>query len=482
MKKELKLPRISEGEDTGIVSDVYVKKGDHVEEEQSVVAIESDKATVDVPAEFEGKVAEVRIQKGDEISVGDTLVVLETNGTEEESQEPARGEKSAEDEGEDQQENKAESVKEKGAEDEEHGVEDEEKPERSDDGEDPDKPVRDVRDEEEDAEAKEARAEGQEEHDADETGEAEEKTEERRSKEKEVGAAPLARKLARELGIDIADLQGDDAEARVTREDVLNHARDIIDQQTTGQQRREPESEGFDLPDFSRWGDTERHPMSQIRRATSKKTALSWKFIPHVTQFDKADITALESFRKQADESSDEKITVTAILLKVCAEALIHYPNFNASLDIRQKEVVLKKYVNIGVAVDTDRGLLMPVVRHVDTKSIPEIAAELVDISEKARAGRLSRDEMEGGNFAISNQGGIGGEAFTPIIFPPHVAILGVSRAEKVPVYDGEELRPRTVLPICVSYDHRLIDGADAARFLRWICGVLEQPMKLLMQ
>jgi pyruvate dehydrogenase E2 component (dihydrolipoamide acetyltransferase) len=489
MKKEIKLPRISEGEDTGVVSDVYVSKGDQVEEEQSIIAVESDKATVDVPVEISGKVAEGKVQKGDEISVGDTLIVLETNGSE--AEQGAEGE-----EREKEEEGKAEKTKVK-QEEEAQAKDARESEEPRDSGRAAQKKEEKGRDKKEDADTEKRQDDKPAEQEAktddrekvkksdDEVEEEGDQQQKKESSEKEVsskgvGAAPLARQFARELGIDLSELQGGDPDARVTREQVFEYARKII--RDRSRSRRQTEDGGFELPDFSRWGDTERDPMTQIRRATAKKTARSWKHIPHVTQFDKADITALEEFRKAKDATTEPKLTITSFLLKVCAEALIQYPKFNASLDMQRKEVVLKQYINIGVAVDTEKGLLMPVIRDVDKKAIPEIAGELLELGDKARNGKLTADDMDGGNFAISNQGSIGGNAFTPIIFPPQVAILGVSRAAVEATFNKGEFLPRTILPLCVSYDHRLIDGADAARFLRLICETLEEPMNLLMQ
>ncbi|HKL39551.1 MAG TPA: 2-oxo acid dehydrogenase subunit E2, partial [Cryomorphaceae bacterium] len=212
-----------------------------------------------------------------------------------------------------------------------------------------------------------------------------------------------------------------------------------------------------------------------------KNTLQSWRHIPHVTQNDKANVSGLEAFLEKQNEKSDEKITLTAILLKVSAEALDEFPNFNASIDLQEKEMVYKKYFHIGVAVDTDDGLLLPVIKDVKEKSIAELAKELSDAAEKAREGKLTADEMKGGNFTISNLGGIGGTGFTPVIFPPQVAILGVSRTQTEAVFKDGEFSPQSMLPLSLSYDHRAVDGAGAARFLRWICESLEQPMNLMM-
>ena len=222
--------------------------------------------------------------------------------------------------------------------------------------------------------------------------------------------------------------------------------------------------------------------MSNIRRKTAEHLSHAWTTIPHVTQHDKADITALERLREQYGPQAERaggKLTVTAIALKAIAAALRRFPQFAASVDMARSQIVYKKYIHIGIAVDTDRGLLVPVIRDVDRKGIIELAVELSKASEKARAGKLSLDDMSGGVFSISNLGGIGGTAFTPVVNWPEVAILGISRGSHEPVFDGKVFQPRMMLPLSLSYDHRLIDGADAARFLRWVAEAFEQPFVL---
>ena len=238
------------------------------------------------------------------------------------------------------------------------------------------------------------------------------------------------------------------------------------------------------LPDFTKWGEVERKPMSNIRRKTAEHLGNAWNMIPHVTQHDKADITGIDALRKQYGarvERSGGKLTVTAVALKIVEAALRRFPQFNASIDQAKNEIVYKKAIHIGVAVDTDRGLLVPVIRDVDKKGIAELAADLAKASEKARAGKLSLDEMQGGGFTITNLGGIGGTAFTPIVNWPEVAILGMSRGGYEPVYNGQTFEPRMMLPLSLSYDHRVIDGADGARFLRWVAEAFEQPFSMIL-
>jgi pyruvate dehydrogenase E2 component (dihydrolipoamide acetyltransferase) len=240
------------------------------------------------------------------------------------------------------------------------------------------------------------------------------------------------------------------------------------------------------LPDFTRWGEVERQPMKAVRRKTAQHVAVAWTTIPHVTQHDFADITGLEELRKRyaaQAERAGGSLTITAIAAKVVAAALRVFPQFNVSIDMAADELIYKKYVNIGIAVDTEHGLLVPVIRDVDTKNILQISVELVQLSEKARARKIALDEMQGGCFSISNLGGIGGTSFTPIVNAPEVAILGISRARMEPVYNhAGGLAPRLMLPLSLSYDHRAIDGAAGARFLRWIVEALEQPFLLAFQ
>ena len=233
------------------------------------------------------------------------------------------------------------------------------------------------------------------------------------------------------------------------------------------------------LPDFSKWGAVERQPMRAIRRKTAERMAAAWSSVPHVTQFDKADITDLEALRQKYSkrvEAAGGKLTVTAIALKVVAGALHAFPEFNSSIDVASAELILKKYIHIGVAVDTEAGLLVPVIRDVDRKTVTELSVELADVAAKAKARKLALDEMEGGSFTITNLGGIGGTYFTPIVNAPEVAILGISRAATEPVHLDGEFEPRLMMPLSLSYDHRVIDGATAMRFLRWVCEAFEQP------
>jgi pyruvate dehydrogenase E2 component (dihydrolipoamide acetyltransferase) len=297
-----------------------------------------------------------------------------------------------------------------------------------------------------------------------------------------VPAAPHVRRLARELGIDIHNVPGNGPGGRINENDVKLHAKGLL---SAGAGTASTHVKQPALPDFGKWGKIERVSMRGVRRKTAEHMWEAWSAIPHVTQQDKADITELEQLRTKFGPKAAEaggKMTVTAIALKVCASALKIFPQFNASIDMEKEEIVYKQFINIGVAVDTDRGLLVPVIREVDKKNIVELAAELTGLSKKARDKKLSPADMEGGTFTITNLGGIGGTGFSPIVNYPEVSILGLSRSSMEPVWMENKFEPRMVLPLSLSYDHRLIDGADAARFLRWIAEAFEQPFLLSVQ
>jgi pyruvate dehydrogenase E2 component (dihydrolipoamide acetyltransferase) len=297
-------------------------------------------------------------------------------------------------------------------------------------------------------------------------------------------ASPSVRRLAREIGVDINAVQGTGPEGRISQDDVKEHARRILSSVGSAgaaggavvARASRP------LPDFQKWGEIERQPWSNIRRATAEHLSYAWNTIPHVTQAEKADITDLEALRKQFKDQVGKaggNLTVTAILVKILATAVKRFPQFNASIDAERGELVYKKFVNVGVAVDTDRGLLVPVIRNADQKNIQQLSIEINQLAARARDKKLSLDDMSGGGISISNLGGIGGTYFTPIVNWPEVAILGVSRGSMEPVWKNDGFEPRLMLPLSLSYDHRVIDGADAMRFLRFVVDALEQPFLL---
>jgi len=461
MSKEIKMPQISEDAESGTIVEVLVSEGDTIEEEQSIIAVESDKASVEVPAEAAGKIKEIRVSEGDEIAVGDVIIILEDseNGQSEET-----------DEAETEEQAKAEPEQ---KEDQEEGQEEEDQEE--------------VESKKEGNEEKQEQEKGQQDKKA--SSEAKQGKAEKSSgkKEGEVPAAPSVRRLAREMDVDIYSVQGSGPGNRITADDVKAAANGKApdQQQKKVSQETSDDARETELPDFTQFGEVERKKMSGIRKATAKSMGSAWRTVPHVTHFDQADISTLQDFMQQYENKAEKagvKLTVTAVLVKLSASAMRAFPKFNASVDIDNQEVIYKKYINIGVAVATDSGLLVPVVYEADRKSVIEISGELTELAKKAREGKLSGEEMSGGNFTVSNLGGIGGTQFTPIVYHPQVAILGVSRNRVEPVWIEDEFQPRTILPLSLSYDHRLIDGAEAARFMRWMCQVMEDPFVMLME
>jgi pyruvate dehydrogenase E2 component (dihydrolipoamide acetyltransferase) len=304
-------------------------------------------------------------------------------------------------------------------------------------------------------------------------------------------ASPSVRRLAREIGVDVNEVQGSGPGGRISQEDVKEQARRILSSVgSAGSGAVAGARPARSLPDFQKWGEVERQPWSNIRRATAEHLGYAWQAIPHVTQFDKADITSLEELRKRFKDQvakAGGNLTVTAMLVRILATAVKQFPQFNASIDTERGELVYKKFVNVGVAVDTDRGLLVPVIRNADKKNIQEIAIEINQLAAKARDRKLTLEEMSGGGISISNLGGIGGTAFTPIVNWPEVAILGVSRGALEPVWKSSPgsgqgnggFEPRLMLPLSLSYDHRVIDGADGMRFMKWLVEAIEQPFLL---
>ena len=295
----------------------------------------------------------------------------------------------------------------------------------------------------------------------------------------DVPAAPSVRRFAREIGINVAQVPGTSPGGRISIEDVKAYAKAILTSRSAGISGPGTVA-ARPLPDFAKWGTIDRQPMNNIRKKTAEHMTLCWTTIPHVTQFDKADITKLEQLRKRYSKG-DRKLTITPFILKVMAAGLKAFPEFNASIDMATQQIIYKKYCHIGVAVDTDRGLLVPVIRDVDKKTIYQLADELGAIAQRTRDKKTSLEELQGGCMTLTNLGGIGGTHFTPIVNWPEVAILGVSRAQWEPHYtDGKLARTaRFMLPLSLSYDHRLIDGANGARFLRWACEAIEQPFML---
>jgi pyruvate dehydrogenase E2 component (dihydrolipoamide acetyltransferase) len=295
-----------------------------------------------------------------------------------------------------------------------------------------------------------------------------------------VFAAPSVRTFAREIGVNVRDVQGSGPGGRISIDDVKRHARDV---QAGGGAPQQAGARNAPLPDFSRWGDVKRIDMGGVRRRTAEHVSLAWSTMPHVTLFEKADSTDLESARQRYKEGVEKKagvrLTLTAMLLKIVASGLKAHPELAASADVTKNQIVRKGYCHLGVAVDTPRGLLVPVLRDVDRKSITQISGELDDLAGKARDGKLKLNDMNGGVFTLTNLGGLGTGFFTPIINFPEGAVLGVGRATMEPVYDEDsgDFKPRLMMPLSLSFDHRLIDGADGARFLHWLVQAIEDPI-----
>jgi pyruvate dehydrogenase E2 component (dihydrolipoamide acetyltransferase) len=512
MPTEFKIPELGENVSAGDVVRVLVKAGDTIEKDQPVLELETDKATIEVPSSVAGTVQDIQVKPGDKVSVGQTVLTLDDGkdakeGKKEAAAKPGsgkaagRGQKGARIEEKPRETQGSKPKPQPSGAAEEGGLSQAAVPGREGGGDEQREARRDdQRKAREDAEDQAAEAEEEETHEA----AIEPPRQKRRGEVVDINrgarsaaataeapqgppppAAPSVRRLARELGVDIRRVSGSGPDGRISVEDVQAFVRSAL---TGGGAAGAATQAAQPLPDFTKWGHVERKPLSNIRRKTAEHLGHAWSVIPHVTQHDRADITAMEGLRKRfapEAERAGGKLTMTAIALKIVAGALQRFPQFNSSIDPAANEIVYKSAIHVGVAADTSRGLLVPVVRDADQKGILELAGDLAQASEKARAGKLALEEMQGGGFTITNLGGIGGTAFTPIVNWPEVAILGISRASWEPVWrpgsvEGEgAFEPRLILPLSLSYDHRVIDGADAARFLRWVCEAFEQPFVL---
>ena len=457
MSIEVKLPELGENVEKGDVVRVLVKPGDVVKADQSVLELETDKATIEVPTSAGGTVSEVRVKPGDKVKVGQTVIVLndapagaaapqaKAEAPKPTAEEPAKAQAPAKAEPAARASAPAPAAQEEATKAPDTKGAETRPPARP-------APVVDITTGRQAAAPAEAAA-------------------------SVVPAAPSVRRYARELGVDIHEVPGSGPGGRIGQDDVKQHVKTVL----SGGGRAAGAVRQVALPDFSKWGEVEVRPMANIRRKTAEHLSVAWQ-APHVTQHDKADVTSLEDFRKAYGakvEKAGGKLTVTAIAIKVIATAIGRFPQFASSVDMASESIVYKKYCHIGVAVDTPNGLLVPVIRDADRKTITEIAAELATISQKARDKKLSLDEMSGGVFTITNLGGIGGTFFTPILNQPEVAILGMSRTSVEPVFKDGNFVPRHMLPLSLSYDHRVIDGADGARFLRFVAEGLEQPLSM---
>lgn len=441
---EMILPDLGDTILSALVVKVLVKVGDKVVEDQSVIEIETDKATVEVPASASGTITEVFVKEGEHAKVGSVMFKLDSSSGAAPSANSAASASVAQ----------------------------------------PAVPSQTAAPKLTPDELKE------------ELGNPEVTIAPPRVLldmqppilKNSAPAAPSVRRLAREIGVDINKVPGSGPGGRITLDDVKAYSKALHE----GRVKDQPQAAGGGfgikqqpLPDFSKFGEIERKAMNNIRTKTAEHLSYAWATIPHVTQFDKADITDLEQLRKKFAPDvakSGGKLTMTSILVKVITAALKQFPQFNSSVDMEKKEIVYKSYFNIGIAVDTEFGLIVPNIKGTDKLNLTQISAEMNVISEKARNKKIGLDDLQGGCFTISNLGGIGGTYFTPVVNSPEVAILGVSKGAFEPVYKDGNFVPRLMLPLSLSYDHRVIDGADAIRFLRWVIETLENPFKLLIE
>ncbi|MDH4069703.1 MAG: 2-oxo acid dehydrogenase subunit E2 [Ignavibacteria bacterium] len=416
---QVKLPHLGEGATSGTVSGLLVKVGETVSAGQALIELESEKAVASIPSPSAGTIAEILVKEGDEISVGQPIVVLKNGGDEPSSMTKDQKERV--------------SVAPSGK-----LVQDNDVPPVRQEASVPPAPL---------------------------------------PSGIPPPAAPSLRKLARSLGIDLHLVRGSERGGRIVLSDLRSYIASLRENARAGTASQSGPVQPPAAPaiDFSKWGPVERKKLSQIRAAISRKMLESWTQVPHVTQFDEADITDLQRKRKIHSpyyKKQNANLTLTPFILKALVDLLKEYPVFNASLDSSTNELVFKSYYHFGIAVDTEHGLLVPVLRDADKKSLLELSVELVDLAERARKRSVTLDEMQGGTFTISNQGGIGGGHFTPIINTPEVAILGIGRGSLKPVFRTTRVEKRLMLPLALSYDHRVIDGADAARF---VTGLIER-------
>ena len=495
---EFKVPELGENVAGGDVTRVLVNVGDTIAHDQPVVELETDKATIEVPSSVAGVIKEVKVKTGDKVKVGAVILTVDDsaagNGAGAAAAASAKQQKEDGKQKEDPKQQKDEKPPQQAADQQAAQPAPAAEPEASESTAAPAQEPRDSKVISMPQRAAQEPADRSARLQPDAAQAAPPAPAAGKDRGPAAAASPSVRRLAREIGVDINDVQGSGPEGRITQEDVKEQARRILSSvgaagtSAAGAVARAARP----LPDFVKWGEVERQPLSNIRRSTAEHLSYAWNAIPHVTQCDKADITELEELRKKYKDQvakAGGNLTVTAMLVRILATAVKQFPQFNASIDTERGELVFKKYVSVGVAVDTDRGLLVPVIRNADRKNISQIAIELNQLAAKARDRKLSLDEMSGGGISISNLGGIGGTYFTPIVNWPEVAILGVSRGAFEPVWrpggggpsgpSEGHFEPRLMLPLSLSYDHRVIDGADAMRFLRWVVEAVEQPFLL---
>lgn len=445
---DVEVPDIGDEEDVEII-EILVSKGDSVAKEDGLITLETDKATMDVPCPDDGEIVEMLVKEGDKVSQGSVIAKLKVAGGSDDS-----GSSESSQEQTSESTEKSESEEKPKDQSSEDSGSSRAKPTSERQPPVPDHPT------------------------------------ERKDKHT-IHASPAVRRVAREFGVDLSQVKGNGPKGRILKEDVQDYVKYELSRPkavagATGQGGGGLQVIDAPKVDFSKFGEVEEVQLSRIQRKSGPNLHRNWVTIPHVTQFDEADITELENFRKAENEVAKKqdlgfKITPLVFIMKACAKALREFPTFNSSLSESGESLYMKKYVHIGIAVDTPNGLVVPVIRDVDKKGIYELSEELVEISSKARDGKLKAADMQGGCFSISSLGGIGGTAFTPIVNAPDVAILGVSRNEMKPKWNGKEFEPRLTLPLSLSYDHRVIDGAEAARFTAYLSQVLGDIRKLVL-
>ena len=476
MASEIKLPNLGENVAGGDVIEVKVTVGDEVQAGQTLIEVEAEKITAEVPTSIAGKVTQILVKKGDKVAPGQVIALIDgTNGQASASVPLATME---------------ETLKETAP-----------KGEKAAAGANEALPKREIGDtaaKEAVPKGEQAKAAGQETAPASAHAETAKETKPKTqepaksaapapAENRVIHAGPATRRFARDFEVDLGQVPGSGPAGRVTQDDVKNYLRALAAGGGGGGIRVPP------LPNFEQWGPVAAKPLDSIRKTVAEHLSLCWNLIPHVTHHDTADVTDIEAFRKQQETKGTTvagvgtptpvavKLTVTAFILKACAILLKQTPQFNASLDAAKGDLIYKNYYHLGVAVDTERGLVVPKLRDVDKKSVYDIAKEMAEIAERARQRKLAREDLQGGTFTISNLGGIGGTGFSPIVNWPEVAILGLSRARMQPVWKDNQWVPRFQLPMSLSYDHRVIDGADAARFCRKLAELLENPLVMLL-
>ncbi|SPJ33700.1 pyruvate dehydrogenase complex dihydrolipoyllysine-residue acetyltransferase [Kushneria phyllosphaerae] len=464
-RQELRVPDIG-GSDNVEIIEVSISEGDEVNEEDALITLESDKASMDIPSPFKGKIVEVSVKEGDTVSEGDLIGYIEVAGSKSKgSSKKSSGDKADSKKKSDDSVKKSSDSKGKSSSSKESGKQDvPDSKAKKDEGSYGGEPGPEAR-----------RKQGES------------------TSGSSVHAGPAVRLMARELGVELSDVKASGPKGRVLKEDVDAFVKQVMADRRKGggasAQSSAPAQGGAGIPpipaiDFSQFGEIEEKPMGRLMKAGATNLHRSWLNVPHVTQFDEADITELEAFRKaMKDEAAQQgaKLTPLPFMIKAAAHALAKYPQFNVSLHPDGDKLIQKKYFNIGVAVDTPNGLMVPVIRNVDQKGIVELAKEVIDLAGRAQEGKLKREEMQGGCFTISSLGSIGGTAFTPIVNAPEVAILGVSKSQMKPVWNGSEFKPRLMCPLSLSYDHRAVNGADAARFTAYLAAILTDIRRLTM-